>query len=220
MIHPLVMTISVWNIIQIKLGSEELWPGHGFWVCVHCDLDLADMTLGQGHDTPLGHEQQLCEILSRSDKLVRSYSLDTMWTDGQTVRRTDRVIPIYPLLWLWGGGIKRESSVIYSKLRQISFFLYFIQNFFQNTVKMSLPQWQCISSHQFFCILHFCHTCSLCRVELVVQFPARGSTRVLLCLFPGVLWLWHFLYSVGPHPVSKLPYIHFRCVAGIHGGCR
>ena len=41
-------------------------------------------------------------------------------------------------------------------------------------------------------------------VELVVQFPARGSTQVLLCLFPGVLWLWHFLYSVGPHPVSSL----------------
>ena len=31
--------------------------------------------------------------------------------------------------------------------------------------------------------------CSLCRVELVVQFPARGSTQVLLCPFPGVLWL-------------------------------
>ena len=41
-------------------------------------------------------------------------------------------------------------------------------------------------------------------VELVVQFPARGSTQVLLCLFPGVLWLWHFLYSVSPHPVSSL----------------
>ena len=41
-------------------------------------------------------------------------------------------------------------------------------------------------------------------VELVVQFPARGSTQVLICLFPGVLWLWHFLYSVGPHPVSSL----------------
>ena len=56
-------------------------------------------------------------------------------------------------------------------------------------------------------ILHFYHTCSLCRVKLVVQFPARGSTQVLLCLFPGVLWLWHFLYSVGPHPVSSL-HIH------------
>ena len=51
---------------------------------------------------------------------------------------------------------------------------------------------------------YFCHTCSLCRVELVVQFHARGSTQVLLCLFPGVLWLWHFLYSVVPHPVSGL----------------
>ena len=58
--------------------------------------------------------------------------------------------------------------------------------------------------HQFFCILHFCHTCSLCRVELVVQFPARGSTQVLLCLFPGMLWLWLFLYSVVPHPESSL----------------
>ena len=43
----------------------------------------------------------------------------------------------------------------------------------------------------------------LCRVELVVQFPARGSTQVLLCHFPVVLWLWHFLYSVGPHSVSS-----------------
>ena len=32
----------------------------------------------------------------------------------------------------------------------------------------------------------------------------RGSTQVLLCLFPGVLWLWHFLCSVGPRPVSSL----------------
>ena len=61
-----------------------------------------------------------------------------------------------------------------------------------------------VTVHQFFCILHFCHTCSLCCVELVVQFPARGSTQVLLCLFTGVLWLWHFLYSVSPHPVSYL----------------
>ena len=61
-----------------------------------------------------------------------------------------------------------------------------------------------VTVHQFFFILHFCHTCSLCCVELVVQFPARGSTQVLLCLSPGALWLWHFLYSVGPHPVSSL----------------
>ena len=65
----------------------------------------------------------------------------------------------------------------------------------------------------------FCHTCSLCRVELVVQFPARGSTQVILCLFPGVLWLWHFLYSVGPHPVTNLHIYTFVCVASIHGGC-
>ena len=35
-------------------------------------------------------------------------------------------------------------------------------------------------------------------------FQKRDSTQVLLCPFPGVLWLWHFLYSVGPHSVSSL----------------
>ena len=75
-------TTIVWNIIQIQLGSEELWPGHGFPVCVHCDLELGEMTLGQGRDTPLGHGQQLCEMISRSDKGVRSYGPDTMWTGG------------------------------------------------------------------------------------------------------------------------------------------
>ena len=41
-------------------------------------------------------------------------------------------------------------------------------------------------------------------MELVVQFPARGSTEVLLCIFPGLLWLLHFLNSIGQHPVSSL----------------
>ena len=68
-----------------------------------------------------------------------------------------------------------------------------------------------VTVHQFFCILYLYHTCSLCRVELVVQFPARGSTQVLLCLFPGVLWLWHFLYSVSPHPVSSLHIYPLLC---------
>ena len=35
------------------------------------------MILGQGHDTPLGHGQQLCEILSRSHLAARSYGPDT-----------------------------------------------------------------------------------------------------------------------------------------------
>ena len=44
-------TIIVWNIIQIQLGSEELWLRHRFWVCLHCELSIRDMTLGQGHGT-------------------------------------------------------------------------------------------------------------------------------------------------------------------------
>ena len=83
-------TTIVWNIIQIQHGSEELWPGHGFSVYMQCDLHLGDMTLGQGHPTPLGHGQQLCEIFSRLDKGVRSYGPDTKWTDRRTDGQTDR----------------------------------------------------------------------------------------------------------------------------------
>ena len=68
--------IIAWNDIKIQHISEELWPGHRFEVCVYCDLDLGDMTLGQGHDTPFGRGQQLCEI-SRSNLAVRSYMART-----------------------------------------------------------------------------------------------------------------------------------------------
>ena len=39
--------------------------------CVHCELELGD-----GHDTPLSHGQQSCEILSKSNMAVRSYGQD------------------------------------------------------------------------------------------------------------------------------------------------
>ena len=42
-------------------------------ICARYD----DMTLGQGRDTPLGHEPQLCKILFRSNMAVRSYGPDT-----------------------------------------------------------------------------------------------------------------------------------------------
>ena len=44
---------------------------------VHCNLGLGDMTFGEGHDTPLGNWQQLCEILSISNMSVRSNDSDT-----------------------------------------------------------------------------------------------------------------------------------------------
>ena len=67
------LTTIVWNIIQIQQGSKTLWPGHRVWLCVHGDLDLGYMTFGQGHYTPLGHGQHLCEILSKCNEVVRSY---------------------------------------------------------------------------------------------------------------------------------------------------
>ena len=59
--------------------------------CVHCNLDLGDKTLGQGHDTSLNHGQQLCEILSRSNLAVRSYGQDTDFWYVCTVTSTLKV---------------------------------------------------------------------------------------------------------------------------------
>ena len=34
--------------------------------------------------------------------------------------------------------------------------------------------------------------------------PREWFDSSVIMPFPGVLWLWHFLYSVGPHPVPSL----------------
>ena len=52
---------------------------------MHCDIDLGDMTLDQGHDTTLGNGQQLCGILSKSNMTEGSYApdkanVDDIWT--------------------------------------------------------------------------------------------------------------------------------------------
>ena len=38
-------------IIKIQMARTQ------FWECVHFDLELGDMTLGECHDAPLGHGQ-------------------------------------------------------------------------------------------------------------------------------------------------------------------
>ena len=58
------------------MAVRSYGPGTHILLCVHFDLDLGGMTLGQGYDTPLGHGQQLCEILTRSNMAVRSYGPD------------------------------------------------------------------------------------------------------------------------------------------------
>ena len=77
MAHPWVMDN---NCVKYYLDPTWQWgvlARTQIWVCLQCDLDLGDMTLGQSHDTPLGQGQQLCEILSRSNLAVRSYGPDT-----------------------------------------------------------------------------------------------------------------------------------------------
>ena len=59
--------------MDIQSDSSELRPGQKLWLSVKCDLELGDMTLGQGHDTPLGWGQQSCEILPKSNVAVRRH---------------------------------------------------------------------------------------------------------------------------------------------------
>ena len=63
-----------WEVIARTriLGNSALWPWLEIWPWIK-----VMMTLDQGHDTPLRHGQQFCEILSRSNMAVRSYDLDT-----------------------------------------------------------------------------------------------------------------------------------------------
>ena len=61
----------MWYIIKIQHSSEELWPGHGFKICVHCDLDLGDMTW-----VKLGSWTIMWNI-SISSLAVRRYGLGT-----------------------------------------------------------------------------------------------------------------------------------------------
>ena len=71
-------TTIVWNIIQIQHGSKELWPGHTFFdMCALWPWPWRyDIDTGSRSDTPLGHGQQLCEILPTSNMVVKSYGLD------------------------------------------------------------------------------------------------------------------------------------------------
>ena len=90
----LILTLEIWPLIKVMTHpwimdnnyvkyypdpTSQWWvmARNEFSVCVHCDLDLGDMTMGQVHDTPLSHGQQLCEILPRSNITLRSYGPDT-----------------------------------------------------------------------------------------------------------------------------------------------
>ena len=78
------------QLCELSPWSKDLWPRQGLWLCMLCDL--GNITLDQGHDTPLGHGQQLCEILSRSNKAV-----------GSCVARTDfcYVYTVTMILEIW-----------------------------------------------------------------------------------------------------------------------
>ena len=69
----------------------------------------SEITLGQCHDTPLGHGQQLCEILSRSNLAVRSYGQDTDYMYMCTVTLT---LQIWPWVKVMTHPLVKENNCV------------------------------------------------------------------------------------------------------------
>ena len=91
-------TIIVRNIIQIQHVSEELWPGHGFWVCLHCDLAFGIWPLVKVMTHPWA--------MDNNNYCVKYYS-DLTW-QWQVMARTG--ILCMCALWTWPWRYDLGSS--------------------------------------------------------------------------------------------------------------
>ena len=84
------------EIFKIQHVSEELWFGHGLWLCAHSDLDLRDT-----HPWVMDNNcAQYHEIGQWSKKLWPWHDANR-WTDRQ----------IYPKTWFAGGIINHNGSI-------------------------------------------------------------------------------------------------------------
>ena len=100
--HPWAMENNCVKYYPASTLQFRLWPGHRSWASVYCDLDLADMTLGQGHCTSFVHGKYLCEILSKSNMALRSYGPNTDFGYVCTVTLTLEIWPwIEVMTHLW-----------------------------------------------------------------------------------------------------------------------
>ena len=98
MTHPLSQwTTTVWNIIQIQHGSEELWSGYKFGVCLHCDLGLGRYDLG----SKSWHTIEPCD-----NNCVKYYP-DPTWQRGVMART--RILGMCAL-WPWPWRYDLESG--------------------------------------------------------------------------------------------------------------
>ena len=81
-------------------------------------------------------------------------------------------------------------------------------------VLLLVPHWQCTSSFVFY---SFVTLVPLCRVELVIQCPVRGSTQVLLFFFL-VCCSCDTSDIVSVHIQCQASIYTLSCVEGIHDG--
>ena len=95
-----IFAIIVWSRKTRKLPPRE-------------NFHVYSMTLVQGHDIPLGHGQQLCEIISIQSR----WGVKKLWPGQDVNIQTDRVIPtnVYSPQSLFagrgGGGAARSEGM-------------------------------------------------------------------------------------------------------------
>ena len=94
--------------MQIQLGSEELWHGHGFeYVCtVTLTLEIMSWVKVMTHP------------LVMDNNSVKYYLDLTSGYKIMTDRHTDRVIPIYPPNFVAGGIVTANLLLTDHKLKQ------------------------------------------------------------------------------------------------------
>ena len=80
------------NMKLHKWRIGKIWSGQKNSMQVYRDLDLGNVTLGQGHDTPSQHKEHLCQIWKCNYNTLRKYGPDKLTdrrTDGRTDKQTD-----------------------------------------------------------------------------------------------------------------------------------
>ena len=60
------------------------------WLCVQ--YDLGDMIIGQGHETPLGHWQQMCEVITQIQFSVSNMKFGFVCKCHLELRDTDMTL--------------------------------------------------------------------------------------------------------------------------------
>ena len=177
--------------IPIQLDTKELWPRYGFRVCVHCDLDLGVMTLGQG----MTHRWVM-------DNNCTNYYPDPTWQWRVMARTLILCISaLWP--WPWRYDLGSRSWHILGSWTTIVRNIIQIQHGSEElrpghefgyvcTVTLTLEVWPWLKVMTYPWVMD--NNCVKYYPDPTWQWGVMALTRILgMC----ALWLWSWRYDIG-----------------------